>query len=146
MLNPIIFDFVVNILQKLVYFRLLDVMPPTNLEYFYIIFSDTTNINFGSLESEIGGSSPKSDTGTNKNKSESDQEENKVGTKLDKYLGLSINDQTPSQKFKELDFNALSIKMTLLPFLVIIFVYVVGLIVQTFKIKNSKKYFDKEKQ
>jgi hypothetical protein len=109
-LNPMMFSFSANILNRFVYFRGLKTTIPSNLDNFFAI-----------LGSSWGVKSGKTDY--------SDNNAEKKKTFLDKTLGIESSDQNPPIKFKEMKYTDIYIKSALPIILINFSLYLVVLLI-----------------
>jgi len=98
-MNPIFFNMMVNVLQKFVYFRILNIVYAENVQFFFKVFGSAWGINLGKTDydpkSEISG--------------------------FDKMLGITSAEMVIPDRFKVVKLSNLFIKASL-PSLIVMFV------------------------
>lgn len=119
-MNPIFFNMMVNVLQKFVYFRILNIVYAENVQFFFKVFGSAWGINLGKTDydpkSEISG--------------------------FDKMLGITSAEMVLPDRFKVVKLSNLFIKASL-PSLVVMFVtYTLALLTLIFE-KYGKKIPEK---
>lgn len=155
MLNPICFDFIVNVLQKFLFFRALDIDPPINLQLFYKMFSDNVSVDLFATdydqfveqeedENQEEDEEPVPEEDPMSPSIRDTDDAISMGSKVTKMVKDFIEeDQVPPFRFQALKMSALAIK-TVLPSLVIVSIaYLVGVGLRGIKLKNSTKYLVK---
>lgn len=158
MLNPICFDFIVNVLQKFIFFRALDVDPPLNLQLFYKMFSDNVNIDpFATDYDQFVEEEPKEGTKgnstiapegeTSSGSLSSGKDRQQQSSEVLRLIKHFMNeDQLPPFRFQALKISSLAIKTVLPSLIVLCLSYLLGLALKGIKIRNSRKYLNKSEE
>ena len=104
--NPMVFDVLVNVLQRFVYFQVLEANYPENVLIFFNIFGAAASLNLVATDSS---------------------QETKP-SEFDQFLQVTQEDNAPPELFKELKMSSLVIKSSLPVYGYLGALYILGLI------------------
>jgi len=116
-MNPVFFNMMVNVLQKFVYFRVLNMMYPDNVQLFFKVFGSAWSVNLGQTNYD-----PKAPP-----------------NKVDELLGLTTADQAVPDRFKAVKLSGLFLKGSVPSLLVMGATYAVAMITLMIE-KRAQKY------
>ena len=116
-MNPVFFNMMVNVLQKFVYFRVLNMMYPDNIQLFFKIFGSAWSVNLG----------------------QTDYDPKAKPSAFDQMLGLTPEDQAIPDRFKAVKLSGLFLKGSLPSLLVLGVTYSVAMITLIIE-KKAQKY------